>query len=156
MNTIRTAACVAACLMTGAAWAQSANKPLNLQVPPADVPAVAGTTGATGARSTVQPGHDVHRNPTSAPGVYYGDTSGRIYGTAARTATAPHCDDATYNQPQTHGSISMGVMGGNHASGSYQAGTVNITKNLGTCEHPTGAVGLSISVGQGRFNGRHW
>jgi len=50
----------------------------------------------------------------------------------------------------------MGVIGGNHVSGNYQAATINMTKNLGDCEHPSGTVGLSIRVGQSRFDGRHW
>jgi hypothetical protein len=50
----------------------------------------------------------------------------------------------------------MGVMGGNHVSGNYQAATINMTRNLGDCEHPSGGIGVSISVGQSRMSGRHW
>lgn len=153
MNTIRNATLLAACLFAGTAWAQTPSQPLNLQLPPGTVPATAGTTANHPAAS--QPAHDAHGNPTSAPGVYYGDTSGRAANVDRRVA-AQRCDDSTYNQPQTHGSMSMGVMGGNHVSGSYQAGTINVTKNLGDCEHPTGSVGLSISVGQSRLHGRGW
>ncbi|MGH8190277.1 MAG: hypothetical protein ACREP2_02395 [Rhodanobacteraceae bacterium] len=167
MNTIRNAIALAACLVAGAAWAQSAHPPLNLQLPPGDVPATAGTAASPPANLQTPPGmpaaspapkppaHDANGNPTSPPGVYYGDTSGRVYSPNRRVA-AQRCDDSTYNQPQTHGSVSMGVMGGNHVSGDYQAGTFSVTKNLGDCEHPSGAVGFSISVGQSRFHGRGW
>jgi hypothetical protein len=98
---------------------------------------------------------DRYGNPVSPPGVYYGDTSGRPSSADARVA-AQRCDDATYNKPQMHGSASMGVMGGSHVSGNYEAATINMTKNLGDCEHPSGNVGVSIHVSQSRFNGRHW
>ncbi len=152
MNAIRNAALLAACLVAGAASAQTSNPPLNLQLPPSDVPVAASTAAShPTSRSVV----DRYGNPVSPPGVYYGDTSGRPANADARVA-AQRCDDATYNQPQMHGSASMGVMAGNHVSGNYQAATVNMTKNLGDCEHPSGSVGLSISVGQSRFDGRHW
>ncbi|MGH8147375.1 MAG: hypothetical protein ACREPY_13715 [Rhodanobacteraceae bacterium] len=148
MNTICNAVLLAACLTTGTAWAQDAGKTLNLQLPPTDMPVAASTAAS-------HPTVDSHGYPTSAPGVYYGDTSGRG-GNVAQHVAAQRCDDSTYNQPQTHGSVSMGVMGGNHVSGNYQAGTFSVTKNLGDCEHPGGAVGFSISVGQSRFHGHGW
>ena len=148
MDTIRRTAFLAACLLSGTAFAQSAAQPLNLQLPPSDLPAVASTAAS-------HPAKDAHGNPTSPPGVYYGDTSGRAANTDERVA-AQRCDDATYNQPQVHGSASMGVMAGNHLSGNYQAGTINVTRKFGDCEHPAGGVGFSISVGQGQFHGgRH-
>lgn len=153
MNTIRTIALLAACSFAGAACAQNANKPLNLQLPPSDMP-VAASTAAHPATS--HPATDRHGNPTSAPGVYYGDHSGPAIPASDARVAAQRCDDSTYNQPQMHGSASMGVMGGNHVSGSYQAATINVTKNLGDCEHPAGGVGLSIHVGQGQYHGRHW
>ena len=153
MNAIRSAAFLATCLLSGAALAQGAKQPLNLQLPPSDVPAAASTAANHPA---LHPATDAYGNPVSPPGVYYGDTSGRAHDTSARTGTTRRCDDSTYNQPQVHGSASMGVMGGSHVSGSYQAATINMTKNLGDCEHPSGGVGLSIHVGQGQFHGRHW
>lgn len=149
MNTIRNTVFLGACLLSGtAAWAQSTSQPLNLQLPPDGVPAAASTTAS-------HPAKDANGNPTSPPGVYYGDTSGRAANVDERAA-AQRCDDSTYNQPQVHGSASMGVMGGNHVSGSYQAATIHVTKNLGDCEHPSGGVGLTIRVGQSRLHGRGW
>ncbi len=87
--------------------------------------------------------------------MYYGDTSGRMGNddsTAAATST--DCDDYSYNQPQVHGSVGMGVVGGNHFGGSYQTGTVNVTKAFGSCDHPTGGVSISIGGGNGNFHGR--
>jgi hypothetical protein len=152
MNAIRNAALLAACIVAGAASAQTSKPPLNLQLPPSDLPAAASTAASHPARQSAT---DRYGNPVSPPGVYYGDTSGRPAHVDERVA-AQRCDDATYNQPQVHGSASMGVMGGNHVSGNYEATTVNMTKNLGDCEHPSGSVGLSIRVGQSRFDGRHW
>ncbi|MES2405545.1 MAG: hypothetical protein V4567_14590 [Pseudomonadota bacterium] len=149
MNAIRNAAMLTACLMTGAALAQTTKPPLNLQLPPSDMPVAASTAPS-------HPRIDRYGNPVSPPGVYYGDHSGPAAPVGDERVAAQHCDDATYNQPQMHGSASMGVMAGNHVSGNYQAATVNMTKNLGDCEHPTGTVGFSIHVGQSRFDGRHW
>ena len=152
MNVIRNAALFACCVVAGAASAQGAKPPLNLQLPPSDMPVAASTAASHPASHPVV---DRYGNPVSPPGVYYGDHSGPAANVDTRVA-AQHCDDATYNQTQMHGSASMGVMAGNHVSGNYQAATVNMTKNLGDCEHPTGSVGLSISVGQSRFGGRRW
>ena len=153
MNIICSTAFVATCLLSGAACAQSANQPLNLQLPPGGVPAAASTVSS---HPTPHPVMDAHGNPTSPPGVYYGDTSGRVYPASARSSATQRCDDSTFNQPQVHGSASMGVMGGNHVSGNYQAATINMTENLGDCEHPSGGIGLSIWVGQSRFHGHRW
>ena len=152
MNTIRNAVFFIACLVAAAASAQTGKPPLNLQLPPSDMPATASTAASRPASHSAT---DRYGNPVSPPGVYYGDTSGRA-ANADDPVAAQRCDDATYNQPQVHGSASMGVMAGNHVSGNYQAATVNMTKNLGDCEHPSGTVGLSIRVGQSRFDGRHW
>jgi hypothetical protein len=124
-----------AALLATPAWSQEAGQPLNLKLPPSDLPAPASTAP----------------KPASAPGVYYGDHSGH---TAAddETAAAPDCDDATYNQPQVHGSVGMGVVGGSHVDGNYQHGTVNISKAFGSCEHPTGGVSVSIGAGSGHFH----
>lgn len=149
MNMFRNALFLATCIVSGIASAQNAGgQALNLQLPPSDMP-VAASTAASGTAT------DRNGNPTSAPGVYYGDTGGRVAGAGA-PAAAQRCDDATYNQPQMHGSASVGVMGGNHVSGSYQAATIHVTKNLGDCEHPSGGVGLTIRVGQSRFHGHGW
>jgi hypothetical protein len=123
-----------ATLLATPAWSQSAGQPLNLKLPPSDLPATASTAP----------------KPASAPGVYYGDTSGR---TAADETTTPACDDATFNKPQVHGSVGMGVMSGRHVDGSYQQGTVNLSKAFGSCDHPTGGVSLSIGTGSGHFHG---
>jgi hypothetical protein len=129
----------AASLLATSAWAQSASQPLNLKLPPSDLPA-ASATAAPPARD--------------APGVYYGDKSGRTDADDV-AAAAPACDDATYNQPQVHGSVGMGVVGGNHLSGDYQTGTVNLSKAFGDCEHPTGGVSISIGGAQGHFDHDH-
>ncbi|TAN07420.1 MAG: hypothetical protein EPN36_01950 [Rhodanobacteraceae bacterium] len=152
MNTIRNAILLAACILPAAAWAQTTSPPLNLQLPPSDMPATASTTASHPAS---RPARDKYGNPVSPPGVYYGDHSSGMAPTGERVA-AQHCDDSTYNKPQMHGSASMGVMGGNHVSGNYEAATINMTKNLGDCENPSGGIGLSIHVSQSRFNGRHW
>ena len=126
-------------LLTATAWAQTPGKPLNLKLPPGDLPA-ASSTAATPARD--------------APGTYYGDTSGRMGNTEGASSERPDCDDSTYNQPQMHGSVGMGVVGGNHVSGNYQTGTVNLSQAFGSCDHPTGGVSISIGGGTGQFNGR--
>jgi len=121
-------------------WAQSTGKPLNLKLPPSDLPA-AGSTAAAPARD--------------APGTYYGDTSGRMGNNdSATAATTADCDDYRYNQPQVHGSVGMGVVSGNHFGGSYQTGRVNLTKAFGSCDHPTGGISISVGAGSGHFNDR--
>jgi hypothetical protein len=125
-----------ATLLATPAWSQSTSQPLNLKLPPSDLPATASTAP----------------KPASAPGVYYGDHSGRTAAADDEAAAAPDCDDATYNQPQVHGSVGMGVMSGRHVDGSYQSGTVNLSKAFGSCDHPTGGVSLSIGTGSGHFH----
>jgi len=52
--------------------------------------------------------------------------------------------------------VTAGVVGGNHGSGNYQSGVVNVSKAFGSCDNPTGGIGISIGAGQGNFNGhRH-
>ena len=128
-----------ATVLAAPAWAQSTGKPLNLKLPPSDIPA-ASSTSAKPASST--------------PGVYYGDTSGRMGNNDTTAATTTDCDDYRYNQPQVHGSVGMGVVSGNHFGGSYQTGTVNLTKAFGSCDHPTGGVSISIGGGTGNFHDR--
>ncbi len=147
---------IAATLLVGSVWAQSA-PPLNLKLPansnmpPSSLPA--SSSSARAAADASQPA-TASSTGKPAPGVYYGDTSGRMGNTGRDTTAAQACDDSTYNQPQMHGSVGMGVVGGSGISGSYQTGTVNVTKNLGDCEHPTGAISFSIGVGNGNFHGR--
>jgi hypothetical protein len=130
---------LASVLATSAA-AQSTSKPLNLKLPPGAVPATSGSAAKPASAST-------------APGVYYGDTSGTTDAAiAANEPPADTCDDATYNNTQVHGSVGMGVVGGNHVSGNYQTGTVNLSKAFGDCDHPTGGVSISIGAGQGHFD----
>lgn len=139
MNIPRFLPALLAILIAAPAAAQSASKPLNLKLPPGDLPA-ASSTAATPTRD--------------APGTYYGDTSGRMGNTEVASSERPDCDDSTYNQPQVHGSVGMGVVGGNHVSGNYQTGTVNLSQAFGSCDHPTGGVSISIGGGTGHFNGR--
>jgi hypothetical protein len=136
-----------ASLLATAALAQTSGQPLNLKLPPQnDLP------------PSDLPAHSASASKpaSSAPGMYYGDTSGSTSASDERTASAQRCDDSTYNQAQMHGSVGMGVVAGNHVSGNYQTGAVSITKNLGDCDHPTGSVNFSIGVGQGNFHGRGW
>ena len=128
----------AASLLATAAFAQTPGKPLNLKLPPSDIPAASSTAA---------------KPASSKPGVYYGDTSGRMGNNDTTAATTSDCDDYRYNQPQVHGSVGMGVVSGNHFGGSYQTGTVNLTKAFGSCDHPSGGVSISISGGNDNFHG---
>lgn len=162
MHTKLIPAALATALVSLAAHAQTSGG-LNLKLPPGSVPASASTAAPPATPRDAPPAMDaVNTRPAAAssasrpaPGVYYGDTSGRTAAQdeAEAEAARPHCDDATYNQPQVHGSVGMGVVTGNHwGSGTYNSGAVNLTQNLGDCSHPTGSIGLSIGVS--RFNGR--
>jgi hypothetical protein len=133
-------------LLTTAAWAQSENKPLNLRLPPNDLPAAA-TSAAPAAASTA-------RTPAKdPPGTYYGDTSGRMPDRDSDVAS--RCDDATYNKPQVHGSLTTGVVSSSRGgSGNYQAGAVSLSQAFGSCEHPTGGVSISVESGTNNFHGR--
>jgi hypothetical protein len=130
------------------AWAQSAPQSLNLKLPP-------GTVSAQSA--TPEPAKEPASASAAAPAlpapmlpIVYDDDDGDLQASGAKA-----CDDKTYGQPQVHGSIGMGIVAGSHVSGNYQTGTVQVTKALGSCDDPTGYLGLSISVGQGNFNHRH-
>jgi hypothetical protein len=136
MRPLLPAAALLASLLTAPAWAQSANQPLNLKLPPSNLPTPASTAP----------------KPATAPGVYYGDTSGST--AADDEVAADHCDDATFNQPQVHGSVGLGVMSGRHIDGNYQRGTVTLGKAFGSCDHPTGGVSVSIGADNGHFHGR--
>ena len=139
MNIQRFLPALLATLLAAPALAQSAGNPLNLKLPPSELPAPSSTAAA--------PARD-------APGVYYGDTSGRMGNTEVATDNRPDCDDSTYNQAQVHGSVGMGVMSGNHVSGNYQTGTVNVSKAFGSCDDPSGGINISIGTGSGHFHDR--
>jgi len=61
------------------------------------------------------------------------------------------CDAVTDNKTQVHGSVSTGVVAGNHVSGNYESGTVNITKPLGDCKDPDKFLSITIHVSQSRI-----
>jgi hypothetical protein len=154
MNT-RALIAAAASLLVTAAWAQtSTQQPLNLKLPPGSYqgypassststqPASSASTAGKPKGAVTVNGHPAAISP--APGVYYGDTSGRR---GNDEAAVPVCDDSTYNKTQVHGSVGMGVVSGSHiGTGSYQSGTVSMVQNMGSCDHPTGSVGVSIGV----------
>lgn len=159
-------ALVATSLVATAAVAQE--KPLNLNLPPNYVPAPASTAAPapTAGASTQQAapvvtksGESVAITPTrpkDPPGTYYGDTSGRMENVEVADDT-PRCDDATYNKPQVHGSLTTGVVSASHGgSGSYQGGAVSLSQAFGSCEHPTGGVSISVGGTQGHFGRGRW
>jgi hypothetical protein len=166
MNIPRFLPALLATLLAAPAWAQSTTQPLNLKLPPGELPAVsstaavpvhdaaATTTGVAPAASTATAGSATINQRRDPPGVYYGDTSGRMGNTEVARGARPECDDSTYNQPQVHGSVGMGVVGGSHFSGNYQTGTINVTKAFGSCDDPGGGMSISIGAGTGRFHGR--
>lgn len=144
-------------LLATAAVAQE--KPLNLKLPSDYVPAPASTSAAPATSATpagTKSGESVAitpARPKDPPGTYYGDTSGRMAGADVED-DGPRCDDATYNKPQVHGSLSTGVVSASHGgSGSYQAGAVSLSQAFGSCEHPTGGVSISVGGGTGHFGG---
>jgi hypothetical protein len=150
---------LATSLLVTAAWAQTASQPLNLKLPPNSATSSASTnTTQPASAASSQPNPSASaitvngQRPAPAPGVYYGDTSGARGNSSAST---PTCDDSTYNQAQVHGDVGMGVVTGSHIpSGSYQSGDVSVVKNTGSCDHPTGSVGVSIGVSRfGTFGG---
>ncbi len=134
------AACLALLVCAPALAQSTRHKPLNLELPPQDIPATASSAHGKASATPV--------NPAAQPGVYYGDTSGRPPRRHLST-----CDDATYNQAQVHGSVGAGVAAGNHVSGSYRYGTANLSKAFGSCAHPTGSIHLSVGVGTSTMNG---
>lgn len=139
---------LATSLLVASAWAQSTGKPLNLKLPPGDLPSVSSTAAKPASARSV----------SNAPGVYYGDTSGAMGDTGDDTAAeVSSCDDSTFNQPQVHGNISTGIVSGRHmGTGTWNAGGISISKNLGDCDDPGGRVNMSIEVGQGHFHGRRY
>jgi hypothetical protein len=155
---------LAASLLVTAAWAQSASQPLNLKLPPNSNIATTAPAGAAAPQpanaSSSQPNpsaitiNGAPPSASNAPGVYYGDHSGARGGNTAQ-AGAPACDDSTYNKTQIHGDVGVGVVSGSHiGTGSYQSGAVSMVQNTGSCDHPTGTVGISVGVSRfGGFNG---
>ncbi|HET6555113.1 MAG TPA: hypothetical protein VFG49_16430 [Dyella sp.] len=168
MKTVRPIAFFAACLLSATAWAQSSSAPLNLKIP-ANVPAAPASTATPANTDTTQAAAPNTTTATQAaqastgggnsayakdpPGTYYGDTSGRLGDSQAALSqpAAVVCDDATYNQPQVHGAVGMGVVSGRHTSGSYTGGAVTMSQAFGSCEHPTGGVSISVQGTQGHF-----
>lgn len=154
---VRIATALASCLLMTAAWAQTSSQPLNLKLPANSVPASSSSAPQPAKASTAQPNPSASMvtingaRPSSkdAPGVYYGDTSGK----PGHDETASNgCDDSTYNKTQVHGDVDMGVVSGSHVgTGTYEGGNVNIFQNTGSCDHPTG--GMGISIGVSKFNG---
>lgn len=122
-------------LWVASAAAQTA--PLNLKLPPGDLPASSATT----AKPT-----------TTQPGKYYGDTSGRL-GNTESAMTKPQCDDSTFNKAQTHGSVSTGIATGRRmGTSTFNAGTVNISKQFGSCDDPGSSIDISIGVSNSNGN----
>ena len=131
------------------AWAQTTASPLNLQVP-ADAVSANSKPAAESKPKSEAPASTTPATPnvTAMPAPY-----DQTYG-ARRDAAERGCDDATYAQPQIHGSVGMGVVAGSHVSGNYETATLNASKALGSCTDPKGGVGASITVSKGTFNSR--
>jgi hypothetical protein len=159
----------ASLLLAATAWAQNADQSLNLKLP-ANLPAASAsaapppppaTTVANSSGQAAKPNGNAtapaaNQNGSytkDPPGTYYGDTSGAMGDTQAAVGVAPAvtCDDATYNQPQVHGSVTTGVVAGNHFSGNYTGGGVTLSQAFGSCEHPTGGMSISVGGTQGHF-----
>lgn len=139
MNMQRFLPALLATLLAAPAWAQSTDKPLNLKLPPSDLPA-ASRTAATPARA--------------APGVYYGDTSGSLGTDISDTTDTGDCDDSSYNQAQVHGSVSTGVMTGSHiGTGTWNSGEIHVSKAFGSCDDPSGGINFSVGTSEGHFHG---
>lgn len=145
MNMQRFLSALLAAALVAPAWAQSTDKPLNLKLPPSELPAASASVAATARTRPASsvPGGD-------APGVYYGDTSGRTYADSDNDQRSD-CDDSSYGKAQVHGSVGAGVMAGNHFGGNYQGGTVNLSKRFGSCGDPQGGVSISVGGTTGRF-----
>jgi len=163
-------------LLASSAWAQSTGKPLNLKLPnnlpasssSAATPASSATAASTPAPTSVHPdgvasngrGTAANSAPntpppiSTTPGVYYGDTSGHVGDDGTAAANAQGCDDSKFDKAQVHDELSTGIASGSHSgTSSYEGGTVNVTKAFGDCDHPSGSIGISISVDQTHFNG---
>ncbi|MGS0999994.1 hypothetical protein [Rhodanobacter sp. UC4451_H18] len=164
MNVPRLLPALLATLLAAPAWAQTTTQPLNLKLPPGELPAASSTATAAANDATTPAPATTPRTrtadsvaatpPRDPPGVYYGDTSGRLGNTEVARDARADCDDSTYNQPQVHGSVGMGVAGGSRFSGNYQTGTVNVTKAFGSCDEPSGGISISVGAGTSHFHGR--
>jgi hypothetical protein len=166
MKIIRITSLIAACLLTTPVWAQDSGQSLNLKLP-ANVPAASASSAApastdtkpastTASASQPNPGAPAGAVPANGskdpPGTYYGDTSGALGDTqAAPSQPVVTCDDATYNQPQVHGSVTTGVVSGSHFSGGYTGGGVTVSQAFGSCEHPSGGMSISVGGTQGHY-----
>ena len=146
-------------IVAASACAQSAPQPLNLNLPPDNVSAEGVSSAPSqgenenSVASTVTDASNPPGNPAQLqPGVAYDGPEGMYENPEAYAARK--CDDVTYSQPQVHGEVTAGVAGGNHVSGNYQSGVVHASKAFGSCDNPTGGVGISIGVDRGTFNGR--
>jgi len=132
------------CLLSLSAWAQSSPQPLDLKLPADNAAVDAADVEAARQGASVSP------SSAMPSAFHYDDPNPRN-----RTAQGPGCNDAIYNQPQVHGSAEVGVVGGNHVSGNYQSGVIHVTKAFGSCDAPTGGVGVSIGVTKEDFNNPH-
>ena len=137
-------AIVIAGLLPWSAWAQSAPQSLDLKLPTDNAAVDAADVEAARQGGSVSP------SSAMPSAFHYDDPNPRNH-----MVQAPPCNDATYTQPQVHGSAEMGVVGGNHVSGNYQSGVVHVTKAFGSCDAPTGGVGVSIGVTKEDFNSPH-
>lgn len=121
------------CLCAPAVWAQS-GKPLDLKLPPQDIPPTS-TTGSTGS---------------AAPGVYYGDTSGAT-GEDSTAQSSSQGDDK-----RVHGSISTGI-GYGKGIGTTQWNAASISVNNALGDSSPVDLGISISVMNAQnLGGSHW
>ncbi|WP_174236113.1 hypothetical protein [Rhodanobacter sp. L36] len=151
MNVKQLSLAVATGLLVTSAFAQTAGKPLNLKLPPSSATtASAHASVPASSSSAAKPA-----GSSTAPGVYYGDTSGKIENdTRVVDDSTTECDDSKYNQPQMHGSVSTGMVSASHGgSGSWSGGEVNLSQAFGSCDHPTGGMSISIGGETGRFHG---
>jgi hypothetical protein len=165
MNTVRTIAFLATSLLAAASCAQNASPPLNLKLP-ANAPAASASSAApvvssadtkpaanpNTSNATAQANTATSNYAKDPPGTYYGDTSGAMGNThPAAGQPVVTCDDATYNQPQVHGSVGVGVESGRHGSGSYTGAGVTLSQAFGSCTHPTGGMSISVGGTQGHY-----
>ncbi|MET0331335.1 MAG: hypothetical protein ABW154_07885 [Dyella sp.] len=107
--------------MAPAVWAQNSGKSLDLKLPPQDIPAASTSTESA-----------------SAPGTYYGDTSGTPGDAQASVDGAPP-------RKNVNGSISTGIATGRGIGTTmWNAANINVDNVLGK-DSPVD-LGLSISV----------
>src|SRR5512141_2473816 len=125
-----------AVVVASSAWAQSAPQPLNLNLPP-DSAGTANANASPAPTASGDPGINDNTivdamdasNPPTGPArmqprsPYDGDRRSENSGASA----ARKCDDARYGASQLHGSATVDVIGGSHASGSYQSGVVSVS-----------------------------